>query len=57
MHKFFIVITKLYSMLDSISGGMVWGDSPKVPAGSYSTPADIDISAVLVESDRTMDYL
>jgi hypothetical protein len=55
--KFFNVITKLYSMQDSISGGVVWGDSPKVPAGSYSTPADIDISAVLVKSDRTMDYL
>jgi len=45
--KFFSIITKLYSMQDSTSGGVsgvVWGDSPTVPEGSYSTPADIDVS-------------
>ena len=37
------LISKLYSLDDSKEGkgGVVWGDSPKVPTG-YSTPRDVD---------------
>lgn len=45
-------MAKLYSMEDSASVGdrpfgVVWGDSPTVPAGEYCSPADVKVHSLL----------
>jgi len=41
-------MVKLYSLENSNAPGVVWGDSPKVPAGEYCSPADVKVSSLLV---------
>lgn len=55
-------MARLYSMENYASGGsggprgVVWGDSPKVPAGGYCSPADVKVD-LLLGGDAPMPHL